>query len=158
MQAPGTSSVNAGKIEGLTLSVLMPKILEMVQLHPRGLMDMTSLDELSAMLTNGVLDVWGAGSPKELKIVALTQTSLFSRNRTLFVIWVGGTDFKTYGPALLDTAEKWCALHGVKQISANGRLGWKRTIGKFGFSFPRVEMVKTVGYTLDDEQKVVRSN
>jgi len=152
----GQSLVRAGKVSGQTLAILMPRIMQIVQTHPQGILDMASVTELQTSLETEALTTWVAGDENELHLVALTQTSMFKANPTLFVIWVGGEEFTKYGPPLLEVAEKWAVTQNIKQISFSGRRGWEKVLKPLGFSAPRIEMVKPVGWMLSDDNQFVR--
>lgn len=158
MQEHGTSSVKCGKVEGLSLELVLEPVLEIIKRHPRGILDIATLDEVTHALRNNLLDVWVAANDVEIKFVALTQTSMFASSKTMFVVWIGGTDFSTYAPPLLEKAEKWCALHQIKHISASATRGWAKRLMKIGFTSPRVELIKPVGFLVSDTQEVVRKN
>lgn len=158
MQAPGTSSVRAGKIEGVSLSVMFDAIRGMVEDHPRGILDFATIDEVMESIANGGLQVWGAGNAVELKLLALTTISMFKKKSALFITWIGGAEFDTYGPPLLDAAEKWCAFSGVHEIQASATRGWGRRLEQLGFVSPRIELIKAVSYVKTDNGQLARKN
>lgn len=158
MEALGTSSVRVGKIEGPSLGVLFDTIRVMVEDHPRGILDFATIEEVMESIANGSLQIWGAGNAVELKLLALTTISMFKKKSALFVTWIGGTEFSTYGPQLLDVAEKWCAMNGVQEIQASATPGWGRRLGKLGFIAPRVELVKAISYVKTEDGQLARKD
>jgi hypothetical protein len=127
-------------------------------LYGRGLLEIATIAELKEALFMNKLGVWVSGNFNHIKLVALTQTTMFARKPQLVVVWIGGIEFKKYAPPLLEAAEKWCAIHGIKEITFNGRKGWTRRLQREGFVVPRFEYVKKVSYTLDENKDLVRSH
>ena len=156
MQVDG---ISLGKVEGVALSLMWHHIEDMIKRHPRGILDIATIEEVMDAIKHRQLDVWAAGNNGTLELVVLTQVSMFNLKKTLFIVWAGGKNLKVLGAALLEMAEKWCAVHNIKEISAAGPTQLGRMLAKFGFSCPRHEYVKSVGFTyLPEQSKYVRLN
>lgn len=159
MQQLGANSVKAGKVEGVALSIMWEQIHRMIEMHPRGLEEIATVDEVMDAIKHQQLDVWASGNESgELKLIALTQTSMFRKGSTLFVMWIGGKEFKEYAPPLLEAAERYCALHGIKSISASGSRALGRVLGSIGFSCPRHEYTKSIGFVMTGNSELARKN
>jgi hypothetical protein len=80
----------------------------------------------------------------QIRAVIVTELLNYPQLRILRVVTVSGTGMDKWLDLLEDTLTSWGREHGAQAIEFSGRKGWERVLSKRGFSFPQIQMVKTI--------------
>lgn len=83
-----------------------------------------TIEEIEAALGKAML--WAA-TDGGVKFVAVVQL-LPLADGVQFYVWHAGGDFEGYGRRLLDKAEQWARVNGLRSMELDGRMGWMRKL------------------------------
>lgn len=131
------------RVDSDTLPLIWPAFLEIVKHHPRGLLDVMSVEEILSAIQNGFYDLWVGIQDQEVQVAVLTALHRHAYSSPLFVIWGGGIG-KAYWKLGVKTLNHYAQLIGATEIRVPGRRGVGRWAEKLGFAEHQVIYVKPI--------------
>jgi hypothetical protein len=77
--------------------------------------------------------LWVALKNRRVVGVATSRFLEYPRKRVLLVPFLGGDDFKSWGPDMLTLLKKWASGNDCDTLEASGRPGWSKVFGNEGY-------------------------
>jgi hypothetical protein len=85
-------------------------------------------------LIDGELQLWGIfNEERELLAVLTTRVFQYRNSRALSIDWVGGSQMKSWLPAVIERLKDFAKTNGCKTLEGRGRSGWLRALKKHGW-------------------------
>lgn len=125
------------------LELLWPAALTLMEAHPRGLLDMLSLEEVLNLIQTDTYNLWVGISKKTVEVALLTSFSRHTHSSPLYLVWGGGNG-KKYWTCGQKTLEHFAQLIGATEIRVPGRRGVGRWAQRFGYLENQVVYVKKI--------------
>lgn len=117
-------------------------VLEIMKEHPRGLLDVMSVDEVLNGIQVGLFDLWVGVDKKEVEVAVLTSFSRHAFVSILYVVWGGGIG-KKYWRVGIETIEHYAQIIGADTIRVQTtRQGVLRIAKKYGYLPEEIILVK----------------
>jgi hypothetical protein len=125
----------------------LPKLWDAVKpimmAHPRGLLDVMSIEEVHHYIATGLYDLWVGVHERRVEVALITSLSRHAHEQPLFLIW-GGGEGRKYWEVGHKTLEHFAQLIGATQIRVPGRRGVGRWAERFGYLEEQVVYVKKI--------------
>lgn len=145
--APGTSSAKpqqtVAMISSKDLVRVWPSALQIMQEHPRGILDRHQVEEIYQMIASNQWQLWVGVEDGEVELVGICRVESYLHEQVYRLVYVGGALMR-FQPGALQTIEMFASFIGAHRVAYDTSRSVVRLLRKTGYAERSVEMSKDV--------------